>query len=889
MYKLSSRVRAPFKPPRPLGSSSLELSQQSLVLQELVSQVSQSPALKRKKKQPSLPTELPVIPHTSTGTKTRYIVQWRKVTNKKNKTWNGDGTLDVDGDVVTAKIDNRSITKSVPTIEGIFKIGGYELEIDCIMGGTEDVPHVSPKPLRSVPRLVPSFKKSKPISRPKKQIYPIKEGSFVLKFRDSDTEMVMDPLLTKVLRPHQKEGIQFMIEGILGYRFDGNGVLLADEMGLGKTLMTISLIWTLLKQSPHPEKQCEIKKVLIICPVTLINNWQKEFKKWLNMNQLGVLVIDNNTGTNYKQIFTNFLKSNVHQVLIMSYERLLSVEEEILGCQFDLLICDEGHKLKNNSNKSLKILNSLDIEKKILLTGTPIQNNLTEFYNLIHFLNPGILGTFNSFQRKFIKPIENSRDTNCYNPEIISMGKQASKELTAITKQIMLRRTNTILYKYLSTKTDILLFAKPSKCQFDLFQQVLQKIPFNSLDNNPNILNMINVFKKICNSPSLLKDDNYFKSMTISKDLPVSGSKLELLIMLILEIINFQKEKVVIVSNYTKTLDILESVMKKLQFDFLRLDGSTSTSNRSSMINKFNNLSFPLYPVFLLSSKSGGFGINLIGASRLILFDNDWNPANDLQAMSRVYRDGQKKPVYIYRLFTAGCLDEKILQRQLMKNNLSDKFLDDGKNNLNVFDMEDLKDLFTINDTNSNTHDLLECGCDGSGNNEPYIPTQESEDSLPKSSISEGYISALSFNKLDNVNQKSIKNALPDYKHYDPTKLKFKCEDDVVNSIVSKKRDFISYVFSKVSNAELEIDDVDEVEDVINKTIEEIVDEKQELHSNEDPKFNQNKEEIEIDLSNYEEEYEGNDISNINGSSGDDIADNNDYNDDDTSGDDYID
>lgn len=848
MYKLSSGVRAPFKPPRPLGSSLLTPPSSQAPSGGSRIPSSQRPSLKRKA------VEQPAIPPTqiSANGKTRYVVQWRKVTNKKNKTWNGDGTIDVAGELVTAKIDGRTITKSVPNIEGIFKIGGYELEIDCVDGPVKETTNEVKQLPRTVPRLVPTFKKTKPVVRPKKQVYPKNEDSFVLKFRDSDTEMIMDPQLTKILRPHQREGILFMTEGILGYRFDGNGVLLADDMGLGKTLMTISLIWTLLKQSPHPEKQCEINKVLIICPVTLINNWQKEFKKWLNLNQLGVLVIDNNTSNNYKQIFTNFEKSRVHQVLIMSYERLLSVEEEIQACKFDLLVCDEGHKLKNNSSKSLKILNSLDIEKKILLTGTPIQNNLTEFYNLIHFLNPGILGTFSSFQRKFIKPIENSRDTNCYNPEIISMGKQVSKELTAITKQIMLRRTNSILHKYLSTKTDILLFSRPTTFQNELFHKLLQNIPFSSLNNNPNILNMINIFKKICNSPSLLKDDNLFKSMSINLDLPISSSKLELLIMLLLEIINFQKEKVVIVSNYTKTLDILESVMKKLLFEFLRLDGSSSTSSRSSMINKFNNVPFPKYPVFLLSSKSGGFGINLIGAPRLILFDNDWNPANDLQAMSRVYRDGQKKPVFIYRLFTAGCLDEKILQRQLMKNNLSDKFLDDGKNNLNIFDTQDLKDLFTINDTSSNTHDLLECGCDGSGNNEPYIATQESEDSLPKSSMSEGYISALSFNKLDQGDQKSIKNALPDYKHYDPAALSFRCEDAVVNSIVSKNRDKISYVFSKVSNGEEE-QDIDEVEEVINRTIEDIGEDK-EREEDEDEDEDEEKEKIDERVEEKEEE-----------------------------------
>lgn len=154
---------------------------------------------------------------------------------------------------------------------------------------------------------------------------------------------------------------------------------------------------------------------------------------------------------------------------------------------------------------------------------------------------------------------------------------------------------------------------------------------------------------------------------------------------------------------------------QKLNLQYLRLDGTTPNNIRGKLVNRFNRDELIL--VFLLSSKSGGTGINLVGASRLILYDNDWNPSTDLQSMSRIHRDGQRKPCYIYRIFTTGCIDEKIFQRQLMKNKLSSKFLDnDASSKSDVFDYNDLRNLFEIDvGTKSNTHDLLGCSCAGDG------------------------------------------------------------------------------------------------------------------------------------------------------------------------------
>jgi len=190
---------------------------------------------------------------------------------------------------------------------------------------------------------------------------------------------------------------------------------------------------------------------------------------------------------------------------------------------------------------------------------------------------------------------------------------------------------------------------------------------------------------------------------------PEISGKMKVLLNLLLEI-QQAKEKVVLVSNFTQALDQFEEMCKIHEFKFLRLDGSTLLAKRQSLVDNFNSKYSPEF-IFLLSSKSGGTGLNLIGASRIILFDIDWNPATDLQAMSRIWRDGQTRRVVIYRLLTSGTIEEKIYQRQITKMSLSDSVID-VQDSKKQFSLEELKDVFTLHeDTLCNTHDLLNCAC----------------------------------------------------------------------------------------------------------------------------------------------------------------------------------
>ncbi|QWU88916.1 hypothetical protein CA3LBN_003224 [Candidozyma haemuli] len=752
---------------------------------------------------------------TQPSSSTKLSCQWRKRSNKKNKSWEGDGFLYVSDSGVVLKADTKGNgtlrvlgRSSNSNTSGLLVLGQFEAEVDE-EGETRHISVNQPEP-QAVP--APTSFKSPFHAREPKSIAP---EAFCL-----HDKVTVDPTLTRFLRPHQREGVQFIYDGLLGRRVEGQrGVLLADEMGLGKTLMTITVLWTLLKQSSMGKSQ-DASKVLVCCPVSLIDNWRKEFTKWLDKNRIGVLALNgkNQSPAKDKQDINGFAKTNVYQVLIMGYEKSLSCAKELGAVDFDVIVCDEGHRLKNNSSKVMKLLDGLGVEMRLVLTGTPIQNDLNEFYTIANFINPGILGSSADFQKRFARPILRARDVNCSSRNIIKEGRKVSNELIEITKSFTLRRTQNVISSFLTRKTDVLLFCPPTKLQKSLFKLVLGSSNFNKIINSDprDVLALIMVYRKICNSPSLLAKDSFFSTLLgtearkqldpASLTTRTTGSKINVLVPLLLE---FKKldEKTVLVSNFTQTLDFLATVLSKLNIQFVRLDGSSASNTRDKLVSDFHKAEG--FTVFLLSAKAGGVGLNLVGASRLVLFDNDWNPSVDLQAMARIHRDGQKKPVYIYRLFTTGCIDEKIFQRQLMKGTLSDMFLDDkSESSSNIFDFEDLKDLFNVADTNCNTHDLIECPCSGEGESLESSQKQDTQDDTDEDDElpSSGWMSASDLHKMapdNNAKKQSIRLALSHYKHFDPTECDSGVDvsDEVVNKLLQKLKEerLLTYVLTHVT------------------------------------------------------------------------------------------
>lgn len=329
---------------------------------------------------------------------------------------------------------------------------------------------------------------------------------------------------------------------------------------------------------------------------------------------------------------------------------------------------------------------------------------------------------YSTFKREFEIPILKSRQPGAATSDL-EKGEARSEALAEITGQFILRRTSGVLSSYLPPKTEFVVFCRPSAMQKDIYREMVRSPAFLSGIESPgNVLELINALKLVCNAPQLLCKDGEIKRPDLTAGIsprliktPGISGKLRVLDDLLVQIYSSTEEKVVLVSNYTSTLDLLATFISSLGYSHLRLDGNTPPTKRQGLVDRFNRSPKSNSFVFLLSAKAGGVGINLIGASRLILFDCDWNPAVDLQAMARVHRDGQKRECFIYRMITQGTLDEKIFQRQVSKMGLADSIVD-GKSAASGFTQQELRDLFTLDEGEGcQTHRLLGCGCGGSG------------------------------------------------------------------------------------------------------------------------------------------------------------------------------
>ncbi|XP_014244880.1 DNA repair and recombination protein RAD54B-like [Cimex lectularius] len=695
----------------------------------------------------------PNLDSTKCSVKTRYFtVVYGKPTKKKHKTWEGDGTLKVEEKSAILKDDSgvvigqsSKLSNPVFTDGSQLFIGGKEIEIVCeILTDGQNIPsnkRTLDENVEEEAKEEFSSKKKKlldsPLSRSfslPKDIVPLSNGFTPLVMPRPDdqhqwhynpghlavTDVSVDPFLCRVLRPHQREGVEFLYRCVMGIRSPGwTGAILADEMGLGKTIQCITLIWTLLKQGPYG-KVPVVQKVLIVVPSSLIENWNNEFIRWLGSHRIKLFLV------NKKRKPKDFKSYHQIPVMIISYEMFLRCFDEIKDIKFDLMICDEGHRLKNSNIRTNNVLNEMNCKRRILLTGTPVQNDLQEFFSLVDFVNPGILGTLLEFKTNFESCIMASREPNAPK-ELVDDGEKKADELNRATNSFILRRTQSIIGKFLPKKHEYVVFCEPSNLQKCMYTMATDY--WNERETGAEQIShlaVISALKKICNHPTLIfksnnenEEENVINCLLKTLDGYTfrieDSAKLKVTAQL-LENLKGSKEKIVIVSNFTQTLDLLEKVCNVKEYKFLKFDGSTVSSKRNDIVNTFNSVNSDVY-VLLLSSKAGGVGLNLIGGSRLILYDSDWNPATDLQAMARIWRDGQKKTVHIYRLLTSGTLEEKIFQRQLTKAGLSEAVVDSTSNSASIkLSKEEIKDLFTFTGKDKClTHSMLNCDCSGDG------------------------------------------------------------------------------------------------------------------------------------------------------------------------------
>ena len=548
--------------------------------------------------------------------------------------------------------------------------------------------------------------------------------------------VAVDAFLADALRPHQREGVRFMYEAVSGLRRDAHtgaahfGCLLAHEMGMGKTLQVIALLWTLLKQGPSGSPAA--RKAVVVCPASLVRNWGAEFRKWLGSARLEPLLVESGAGEKGKDAKTLFEDWALPQqkrwrVLVTSFETLRAHAETVASATggVDLLVCDEAHRLKNakGDTQTVAALRKLGCRKRVLLSGTPVQNDLGEFFAVFDFACPGVLGDLAQFRKVFAAPVERSRDKNA-SVEERALGAARGEELGRMTSPFVHRASAQEVNRHrLPPKTEYVVFCRLAETQASMYAAYLRecsRVVFGNGTGGVAPLQALQNLQRLCTSATLLMrapeapgDDadetrrrGEETGVSLKKPLPTldeatrkrlasqlpsghpdprDGSvpahhpamsgKLTVLMSLLASLREPSKrgcegDRAVVVSGWTSTLDVIAAACAAAGVAKIsRLDGSVPPHRRQALVDAFN--AGRGGDVFLLSTKAGGVGLNLVGANRLVLFDSDWNPANDLQALARVWREGQRKPVTIYRLLSTGTVEERVFQRQILKGSVA--------------------------------------------------------------------------------------------------------------------------------------------------------------------------------------------------------------------------
>ncbi|RMZ92705.1 hypothetical protein DV736_g5, partial [Chaetothyriales sp. CBS 134916] len=518
---------------------------------------------------------------------------------------------------------------------------------------------------------------------------------------------------------YQKTGVQWLHELYL----QQVGGIIGDEMGLGKTIQIIAFLAGL-----HYSKKLD-KPIIVVCPATVMKQWVNEFHRWwppfrvtiLHSSGSGMVSLSNESNredrlltqvwdpdrrserlTAAQRTAKKVLAPILEQggVLVTTYSGLQSYAPLLIPVGWSYAILDEGHKIRNPNTAITIYCKELRTPNRIILSGTPIQNNLVELWSLFDFVFPMRLGTLVSFRNQFEIPIRQGGYANASNLQVQTAYKCAETLKDAISPYL-LQRFKIDVAADLPKKSEQVLFCKLSPLQRKEYQKFLQSGDLDAImTGKRQVLYGIDILRKICNHPDLqdhrrlsVKSDYKYGDPAKSGKMQVVGSLLELW--------RDTGHKALLFAQHRIMLDILEKFARSLpNLKYRRMDGNTPIQLRQSMVDEFNN--DPSLHVFLLTTKVGGLGVNLTGADRVIIYDPDWNPSTDLQARERAWRLGQKREVTIYRLMTAGTIEEKIYHRQIFKQFLTNKVLKDPKQR-QTFHLNDLHDLFTLANENDAT------------------------------------------------------------------------------------------------------------------------------------------------------------------------------------------
>ena len=505
---------------------------------------------------------------------------------------------------------------------------------------------------------------------------------------------------------YQKTGVQWLAE-LYSQRVGG---IIGDEMGLGKTVQVISFIAAL-----HYSKKLD-KPVLVVAPATVLQQWVNEFHRWwpplrvsmLHSSGSGMLNMsreneiededrnwDSRDGPRVvnkaaKRIIDRVVRQG--HVLVTTYASVQIYGDMLATMDWGYAVLDEGHKIRNPNAAVTIACKELCTPNRVILSGTPIQNNLVELWSLFDFIYPMRLGTLVDFRKQIEIPIKIGGYANASHLQIMT----AEKTALALKENIspyLLQRLKVDVATDLPKKREQVLFCKLTKLQYETYKLFLDSKEMGDvLKGTTQSFFGIDRLRKICNHPDLV-DPNIKARHPQDYGAPSKSGKMQVLKAL-LGMWKKLGHKTLLFSQTVQMLDILEQFVQKLgNIQYLRMDGKTPIKMRQVLVDKFNK--DPDLHLFLLTTKVGGLGVNLTGANRVIIYDPDWNPSTDVQARERAWRLGQKKDVTIYRLMTAGTIEEKIYHRQIFKQFLSNKVLKDPKHRT-TFNLNDLHDLFTL-------------------------------------------------------------------------------------------------------------------------------------------------------------------------------------------------
>ncbi len=461
----------------------------------------------------------------------------------------------------------------------------------------------------------------------------------------------------KVLRPYQKGGYDWLYF-LKEFNFGG---ILADDMGLGKTIQVLALLSNENKNNGNIPS-------LVIAPTSVVFNWINEAEKF--SPELKIL---NHTGK--ERIREDSLHFENYSVILTSYSIVLRDIEILESKEFNYLILDESQKIKNPNSKTARLIKTIKAEHRLCLTGTPVENNLTELWSQMTFLNPGMLGPLKKFQEAFVKPIQKSEDDS------------ASEYLRKTVYPFILRRTKEVVAKELPPKSEVIHYCEMEPGQEKIYnvwrdsvrEEIIKEIETKGIKKSGfKVLEGLLRLRQICNHPSLVKESYKNKSGKFEEFKELLEGVIE------------ENHKVLVFSQFVKMLEIIKAYLDKKEITYEYLTGSTI--NREACVNNFQTNDD--VKIFLISLKAGGFGLNLTAADYVFHYDPWWNPAVEMQATDRTHRIGQDKNIFVYKFITKNSVEEKILQLQNKKKKLVENIITSENGILKNLTKEDIDVLF---------------------------------------------------------------------------------------------------------------------------------------------------------------------------------------------------